>query len=219
MKKVIAIALALMMTVVLMTGCSLMEQAKLVGTWEAEVDLSEAISQEILGEVGDLGEYFTVADFKVTYIMELKSDSTYTTTLDEASVATAFDALMEDLMDGMVEFLEAEIENSGLDMTVEEMLTASGSSLDTLKEELKASLEEEDVVEELIEETSEEGRFKVADGKLYMSAGLEYNVDENVYDTYTLDGDKLTLVEHVGEDAEEDEISDLIYPMEFQKVG
>ena len=52
-----------------------------------------------------------------------------------------------------------------------------------------------------------------------MSDGLEYGVDENVYDTYTLDGDKLTLVEHVGEDAEEDEISDLIYPMEFQKVG
>lgn len=219
MKKAIAITLALVMAVVMMTGCSLMEQAKLVGTWEAETDLSEAISQEILSEVGDMSEYFTVTDFKVTYVMELRSDGTYTIMMDEASANAAFDALMEDLMDGMVEYLEAEIEKSGLDMTVEEMLAASGSSLEALKEELVSSIEEQDLVEDLIEESSEEGRFKAADGKLYMSAGLEYNVDENVYDTYVLDGDKLTLVEHVGDDAEEDEINDLIYPMEFQKVS
>lgn len=219
MKKTIAMALSLVMVLLIMAGCGILEQAKLVGTWNAEVDLSEAISQEILGEVGDLGEYFAVTDFKVNYIMVLNSDSTYTITLDEASVKAAFDALMEDLMDGMVEFLESEIENSGLNMTVEEMLAASGSSLEALEEEMISSIEEQGLVENLIEDSSAEGRFKAKDGKLYMSAGLEYNVDENVYDTYVLDGDKLTLVEYVGGDEEDTAVTKMVYPMVFTKVG
>lgn len=219
MKKLIAMALSLVMVLLMMAGCGILEQAKLVGTWKAEVDLSEAISQEILGEVGDMGEYFKIDSFKVNFVMTLNSDSTYSVTLEEASVEAAFDELLLVLKDGMIKMLKDQIAEMGLEMTVEEMLAASGMSIDSLMEELAQSLEDEDIVESLVEECSNEGNYKVNDGKLYMSDGLEYGVDENVYDTYVLDGDKLTLVEYVGGDEEDMAITKMVYPMVFTKVG
>lgn len=218
MKRTIALVLTVIMAVLMLAGCS-GEQAKLVGTWKAEANLAEGVEQAMLGELGEDAAYFSIENFTVNFVLVFNSDGTYSMTVEEDSVQTAFDALMTDMEAGMVKMLEDQIAQMGLEMSVEDMLAASGMTLESMMDDLRQSLEDEGIIEEMIEESTDEGRFKAKDGKLYMSAGLEYGVDENVYDTYTLDGDILTLVTHVGGEEKEQDLVQYVYPLVFNKVG
>lgn len=218
MKRTIAIILTVILAAVMLVGCS-NEQSKLLGTWKAEANLAEGIEQVMLEELGEQAEYFSIQDFTVNFVMTLNSDGTYSMTVEEDSVQTAFDALMEDMEAGMVKMLEEQISEMGIALSVEDMLAASGMTMESMMDQLKQGLENAGVMEQVIEESTEEGRFKAKDGKLYMSAGLEYQVDENVYDTYTLDGDTLTLVTHVGGEEEEQDLVKYVYPLVFNKIG
>lgn len=219
MKRMIAVLLALVM-VVSMVGCSSGDADKLVGTWEADVNLSSTIS-EMLDSLGqDSAEYFDFSDFSVTMVITFNDDGTYAMTLDEASTQAAFDGLMEDVEAGMVKMLEAQIAENGLDMTVDELLEASGMNLDDLMAEMKTSFADEDIISDMVDESTTEGNFEAKDGKLYLSDGKDFAVDEAIYDTYVLDGDTLTLQEHVGDDAAVSEaLEDTMYPITFEKVN
>lgn len=69
----------------------------------------------------------------------------------------------------------------------------------------------------LNEEFAAEGNYETKDGKLYLSDGKEYQVDPEIYEVYTIEGDKMTFVESVGGDADDDMAE--LYPLEFQRVG
>ena len=61
---------------------------------------------------------------------------------------------------------------------------------------------------------SAEGKFKAEDGKLYTSADKNTDIDEKIYETYTLKGDTLTLTS-----SSQEELNEIgVYPMVFTKV-
>lgn len=218
MKKLIAFTLVLVLTVSCLAGCSGSEKDKIIGTWKGTMDLSDAIAAALDAE--DMGDTFQIDDFKVEAVLVFAEDGTYSLKLDDASLAAAFDGLMDDMEDGMVKMLEEQITTLGMEMTVEELLAMSGLDLDALMQQMKESLDEQKVVENIAEEAAREGNFRVEDGKLYTSASLEHAVDPATYERYTLEGNTLTLLELVDDEASDEDAALLtaMYPLVFQKI-
>lgn len=217
MKKCLSIALCLglVLTMLFMfTGCN--EQKKFVGKWESEIDMTDFIN-EGMGLDDEMAEYVAIEDFEIVMQLIFNSDGTYKRTVDENSLEDTLEDAKEDLKDGMMDYFKAYLKESGLNMTVDELLEASEVDLDELVEEALGKK----VMDEMVDSMTDEGNFEVKDGKLFMSDGLDYEIDEEVYETYELNGDELKLIEAVGGDDEEDlkDLADELYPMVFERVN
>ena len=217
MKKCLSIALCLglVLTMLFMfTGCN--EQKKFVGKWESEIDMTDVIN-EGMGLDDEMAEYVAIEDFEIVMQLIFNSDGTYKRTVDENSLEDTLEDAKEDLKDGMMDYFKAYLKESGLNMTVDELLEASEVDLDELVEEALGKK----VMDEMVDSMTDEGNFEVKDGKLFMSDGLDYEIDEEVYETYELNGDELKLIESVGGDDEEDlkDLADELYPMVFERVN
>ena len=225
MKRIVALTLALVMIVALFAGCNaskapettaapeLTDQEKLVGTWKGEMDLTEAMKEE----VGDDLEGFEMGEFKVTVIFKFTQEGTYTMELEEESVEQA----MENMITGMEGYLKAMMEAQAqeLGMSLEDLLAASGMTMDDMMTLITAAMEEQDLVGELVKEAKTEGKYQAKDGKLFNTQSLDEEIDENVYDTYTLEGDVLTLTESFGMDDEDADMMTLVYPIILKKAA
>lgn len=216
MKKCLSIALCLglVFTMLFMfTGCN--EQKKFVGKWESEIDMTDFFN-EGMGLDDEMAEYVAIEDFEIVMQLIFNSDGTYKRTVDENSLEDTLEDAKEDLKDGMMDYFKAYLKESGLNMTVDELLEASEVDLDELVEEALGKK----VMDEMVDSMTDEGNFEVKDGKLFMSDGLDYEIDEEVYETYELNGDELKLIESVGGDDEDlKDFADELYPMVFERVN
>lgn len=217
MKKCLSIALCLglVLTMLFMfTGCN--EQKKFVGKWESEIDMTDFFN-EGMGLDDEMAEYVVIEDFEIVMQLIFNSDGTYKRTVDEDSLEDTLKDAKEDLKDGMMDYFEAYLEDTGLNMSVDELLKASEVDLDELVDEALG----EKVLDKMVDDMTDEGNFEVKDGKLFMSDDLDHEIDEDVYETYELNGDELKLIESVGGDDDEDlkDLADELYPMVFERVN
>lgn len=212
MKKRIAMLLCMVMVLsVALCACS-SEKDQLVGTWRGTMNLAEAVNMGMMEADPEVAEYLMVDTLNITFTLTFNKDDTYSMVVDADALDVAMQGMVDEMADGMIEYFEAVLEESGLEMSVEELLAASGLTVDALAEELYKEMDAEAMFTEL----NSEGNFKVADGKLYMSDGLDYAVDEAVYELYTVEGDTLTINKGEGS---EDVADDYVYPMVFKKVS
>lgn len=215
MKKIVGLIFALMLAIAL-TGCAT-DSEKLVGKWSGKIDVTDLVSDSV-AESG-YGDYFEFDDMYIVLNTTFNKDGTYSSEIDEASVQNVVDELISAVEDGMYDMLEAEISASGMDMSVEDLLAFTGLSMDDIIAELKAMLEEEDIVGQMLDGSNAEGKYDAKEGKLFLSAGLDYEIDENVYEVYELDGDTLTISESVGSDDESVlDMAEDLYPLIMTKV-
>jgi len=214
MKKVISLVLVAAMLCCVLAGCGNKEADALVGTWKADVDMTELMAEKM---GADMMEFVTLSDVIFTMVLQFNSDGTFSMTLDAASVEAALNNLLQSVKDGTVAMLEAQIAEMGLEMTVEEMLAASGTDLDTVLADMEAQMNIPALIEQTISEAASEGKYDAKDGKLFMSAGLEYLPDPACYEVYTLEGNVLTLMEYVGTDS--NSAFDGLYPLVFNKAA
>lgn len=213
LSMLMCVALILSMLLAL-TGCSGGDKDKLVGKWKCEADMGAIINEAMAAEDESIAEYLAVDEFKMVVYMEFHEDNTFAMYADTDSLNIAIEKMKEDLADGMGRYMEdMMMEQTGLEMSIDDILAATGMTMDDLMSQIAA----EDMAEDVASEVAAEGKFKAADGKLHTSAGLEYEVDPSMYETYTLEGDTLTLLEYVGGD--ENEMGVNVYPMVFVKVG
>lgn len=213
MKKRIAMILCLVMALSLvLCGCG-SEKDALVGTWTGTMDMAELVNAGMVEGLGadaaELAEYMEVETLEITVTMTFNDDDTYSLVVDEASIDAAMHGMVEDVTNGLIQYFEDMLAAEGLDMTVDELLAYSGMSIDTLAEEMYNSIATEDMFDGL----NSEGNFKVSDGKLFLSDGLDYAVDEAIYEMYTIEGNTLTIDKGTATD----EYEDYIYPMVFTK--
>ena len=97
-------------------------------------------------------------------------------------------------------------------MTLEE---AVQESMDMSMEEVVDMVISEMTLENLTGgEAVSEGKYKTSRGKLYMSAGLEYNVDPNCYELYKIEDGVMTISEGEGEVEEY-----FSYPYTMEKIA
>lgn len=218
MKKVMSLILVAAMLVVMLvgfTGCGSNEAEKFVGTWSTDVDLADMINEELATDP-TIAEYIVLDSFMITMQMTFNEDGTYFATFDEASIQTALDEMMVVIEDGVTRMMEDEIAAAGLDMSVEDLLAMSDMTLEDLMAEMTAALDGEAMIAEMMEESLMEGNYEATSDKLFLSDGLDYDVDEEVYELYEMDGSTLTLLENVGGD--EDDLFGL-YPLTFTKAA
>lgn len=212
MKKRILSVILILAILLSFTACGSGDKEKLVGTWKCEMDLAEQINTE-MGLDEESAEYLNFDSFTIVLYMQINEDDTYSLYADTDALEQTMEAAMASFAEGMTKYLEDMVlAETGIAMSADDILAASNTTMD----EMLAEAFPEGMVEELAEGMKQEGKFKAKDGKFYTSAGLEYEVDPAVYETYTLEGTTLTLLEYVGEDAGD---TMNVYPMVFNKVS
>ena len=240
MKKAAALLLVLAMAFSL-CACG---KSELVGTWQGRVDMTELALSEVDEVMSELGAAFgddlelpSVMDYVQTldirYTMVFNEDGTYSSQVTQEDI----DAMAETLKAGFGDYLR-QLYLVLLRETMYQMgLTQEINSVEDLENFLGLTMDEaiyealgmdmEEYIDVLVDESfsasispedlSSSGNFKNKDGKLYLSDGLEYQVDPAYYDLYELEGDTLTL--NFGTAPEGDEESELFYPLVLHKVA
>ena len=198
-----------------LTGCS--EKQKLVGNWKADVNFAQNFEKSLgdSEEAQEMLKFINFNDFAtLSFLLTFSKDGTYSMQFDESSVDTFVSRFRETLGSALTSYLEDKLAAEGLDMSAEEVFAMMG----TTKEALLDEYFNEDSVEQLIDDCGElkEGNYDAKDGKLYLSDSLDAAIDENVYDIYQLDGDRLTLLESFGSD-DPDGFAESLYPITFVK--
>lgn len=218
MKKNIIKLVSVIMVVAmlfLLGGCGASAKDKLLGTWETTVDMTEMMNEQMALEE-EMADYFEFSSFSIKASITFNEDDTYSISVDKASVESALETMKSDMETGLTKYFEAMLDEAGMtDLSVDDLLGSMNTSMEAMLDELFNEAMEQ---EELFSELEQEGKFKAAEGKLYLSDSLEYEVDEKEYENYTLEGDTLTLVSCVSEE-EPDEFTQSLYPQVFKKVS
>lgn len=206
MKKVISLVLALVLCLSL-CACGGSDKDKLIGKWSASVNVADMVNESISSAGEGIEEYVSIDKLEVKFDLEFKKDDTCAMSVDAAHLEAQMDDLLDTVLEGTLKYMEDMFADQGFDMSIDEMLELSGVSKDDLRQELANSIDFSD----MFEEVNFEGNFKASKGKLYMSTSLDEEVDESVYETYKLDGDKLTIDTGNGQAAD-------FFPMTFERV-
>lgn len=221
LSKALALILCLAMLFV-MCACGENDTEKFVGTWEAEVDMTDTALASLEDELGDLMVYFDFGKIISVITFTFDADGTYEMTmkLTDESVEGYNSALKDGLKAMMSDQLAAEMEAYG--MTQEEYEAAYIEAYGvTVDEDIDAYIEQaiqEIDIQQILADSSMEGNWKVQDGKLFMTEDVDDDFDEASYDVYeALTDTGFTIVSEFNE-GEEDTENDL-YPINFTKVG
>jgi len=196
MKRILSLALALLLLFAF-SGCT-KETDALIGTWEGELDDAAYLNQLIRTSYGEaMAQYWTIDSFPLPIVMTFREDGTYTQTVDQNKFAQSIELLRQTLRKGLVEFIQDLIDASGEETTVDAVLESQGITVDSFLDEALS----EEVINTIIADYTFEGKFDAKEGKLFTSAGPEFNIDESIYETYEVTEDTLTLQSIVsGED-------------------
>lgn len=196
-------------------GCVDQEKDALRGKWRCEIDLTELINQEFAADP-ETAEYLKVDAFCLTVEMEFKEDDTFAMRLDEASAETAVSDLLTSVSAGMETYLEdLYYDQTGVTMEIDDLLAAMGMTMEDLLEQMFPEETLEELKIQMFGGFNKTGKFAAEEGKLFTSAGLEYEIDPEIYETYTCEGNVLTVLSYVGPDAPDMQV----YPLVFQKVA
>lgn len=215
MKKRIALLLSFVLVLSLaLCACGGGEKKEsLVGTWNATIDIAEVYNAEIAAS-GDeaMAEYLSVDSFAIPLVMIFNEDGTYSLTVDKEGMDATMNGLIEDMKVGLEKYFNDYFSSMGLEIDVDEALAASGMSLDALVEEMKGEIMTEDMYADM----ESAGQYKAEDGKLYLTEDVEVEPVGGVYNTYTIDGDTLTI--EAGTEELEDEMAELMFPLVLKRA-
>lgn len=211
MKKFAAILLCLVM-VFSLTACS-SEKDALVGSWEGSFDMTGIMNDAMTAGDPEMAQFVAISDFTLNYTITFGEDDTYSMSADRTVLEATFARAMEEVKTGLYTYVEYLLEQEGVEMSVEEFLTASNMSID----EMMAEAFSEEYINEMVDSIAMKGTFDAKDGKLFLSESYDTVPDPEYYEYYTLEGDTLTIDQ--GSAQETGEFESLIYPMVLTKVG
>ena len=220
MKKAISIflcAVLLFSMCMSLTGCN-SDAKSIIGQWTAEINYAAAVNAGIHTSEGmkDIDDYFNFDEFYLTTTFTFFEDGTYTVELDSVSVFNAVQGIRGQLSSGMRKYLADEIKKAGLDISVDSYLGLLGLNWITLGEKIVSDYALGKIADELSKSTT--GYYRVKDGKIYMTADTGTELTEENYDTYTLEGDTLTLLEcHCQQEEGFENVTKDIYPIVLKR--
>lgn len=214
MKKILALALSVVMlaSMLLLTGCG--GAKTVVGKWEGEMDMTDALTETLLAEDESMAEYFEFEGFKVDVVFDIKDDGTYTFEMTEESMEKAIASLMETMKKGMPAYIEDMVTAMG--MTLDDFIAAAG--VESIDELIETMLTEDSLDEAFADmESSFEAKYKVEDNKFYSSDDADSDISEDEYMSFELDGNTLTFTELVGAEEDESTVALFVLPLKLTR--
>lgn len=201
-KKRISLLIAVFMITSILISCA-KEPDEIVGVWETKIQHTDLTS----GSTHDDREYMKYVDFSNVYkrqVFEFDEKGFYKKTV---YVDEYIEDYKEAVFAGIKLYYAEVIAKNNLDVTVEEALEADNISKD--------SIIDSESVKKLKKEAETEGKYRVMDGNLYLSAAKEYEVDQSIYITYSINQDQLVFKKQVGGDVLD---AAKFFPLTFEKV-
>lgn len=210
-----------------LAGCGAGDEAKFVGSWSTTIEMLPALEAGMKEgaaedpESADMLKYFEFSSFEITYKYTFTEDGTFKGEVDTDALAIQIENLEKEARAGFEKMIQEQIDANNLDMTVEEFAKEADIDIDAAASDMFTA----EMVEDLVSGMNTEGNFEAREGKLYCSAGLEYGIDEAVYNTYEITDTELIILDYIGP---EDELSALeeyeeygieMYPMTFTRVN
>ena len=180
-----------------------------LGTWRMECDFSEAITAEMGPEFDDFD-----APFIVNIMFGFYEDGTFKMYVDEESFRESFNDWLDELLAYATNIMYDMFEDMGLskkdaDELVQELY---GMTMEEyLKESMMSELDVEKMIEETLENAETNGIFSVEEDRLYIG---EEEINENQYDLFHFEEDKLIIEQVDGAEGEEF-LPGISYPFEL----
>lgn len=218
MKRIISVFLLLCILLLTFSGCN-SDAKNIIGSWTADINYAAAVNAGIYSADGmeEMGDYFKFDEFYLTTTFTFLEDGTYKVELDALSVFNAVKGIRGHMEAGMREYIQDEIRKAGLNISASSYLGMLGLNWITLGEMLFSDYTMGKISEELSKGSA--GHYKVENGKLYMTEDLETELGEENYDTYSLDGDTLTLLEcHCQQEEILENVTKELYPVVLKRV-
>ncbi|MGN0982044.1 MAG: hypothetical protein ACI4O0_04035 [Candidatus Limivicinus sp.] len=219
MKKLLALLLVLALGLSLAACGS--AKSDIIGTWQGRVDMTEYIVskldrayEEAFASGDDGMELVSIRDylgnFDPVYTYVFNEDGSYALTVDEASLhdqieefKTGLEAYSRYIFAELLSMTLVELGMAEQVNGMEELEAIMGVSLDEAISEI-VGMELRDFIGQIVDEElgtaqkmagkiNVEGKYKAKDGKLWLSSGLEYDVNPELYDLYSVSGSTLTI--------------------------
>lgn len=216
-KAISAVVICICLIASVFAGCS---KISLEGKWKSTIDLTEDFSEG--GDMTDdpeLGQYYDKLNIplSIDVIYTFDSNNSYTCAVDEEKFKADFDEAVEKMIDYMVEGMYKYAEAQGMsrdefDAFYEE---DNGSSV---REDIRAESEADiaSIYDEMIEELTETQlqHLGIKDDRFYHT---DDNGNELGYQTFTLEGDTLTIT---GEyDMQDKPVDEEDYPIVLTRMA
>lgn len=181
----------------------------ILGTWRMECDFSEAIT----AEMGSEFENFD-APFIVNIMFEFYEDGTFKMYVEEESFRENFNDWLDELLIYAADIVYDMFGEMGLSKKDADdmVLELYGMTMEEyLKESMMSEMDVEELIEEVLEGAETNGIFRVEEDRLYMA---EEEIDENQYDLFHFEEDKL-IIEQVDGAEERELLPGITYPFEL----
>ncbi len=193
MKKVKALGAVLVcicLIASMFAGCS---KISFEGKWISTLDLSDTLNAELDMSKDTDGKYF--GEFKESISLDMiytfDSDNAYVVSVDEEKFKTDFNAYMEKYIDYMVEGTYKYAEDQGMNREQFDELYKQQEGT-TVREGMLKEVDADAMVKEIVSGfvTNEKQPLLIEDGKFYET---DDQGNKKSYETFTLEGDTLTI--------------------------
>ena len=148
----------------------------------------------------------------MSVVMTFTEEGETTLAIDKDSVNDLMDSLLEQMKGGMNTMLQDLLDSYQIDMTVDEYLQASGTTLDELLEDSMDTAMSDDLFEEL----EQEGYYSIEDGLLFIADEKDEKMADDEANPYTIEDGVLTI--EVSEEDEDAEYASFMFPMVLTRV-
>lgn len=200
MKRITAALLCLLLAAALLAGCTPSEQKMLEGEWTGKANLSEAYATLLAKADPTLTGHIDIEDFKVELTLQFDEDGNYQWTADQKDVEAGVEKMMDAIGKGLAAYLEMQT-----GMSIDQLLTASGKTMDSLLAEyFDPNMTQ--VVKDTLESS---GTYEIDDGELTLADKDGFVIFEGDCE---VSKNEMELKNGVGSDL----ISNLL-PMTFEK--
>lgn len=211
MKKRILLVLCILVLAAALTGCGSREKNALIGRWEGQADVT-ALCKEALAEKlpEEMGQYVNLSPVTVTMYLEFREDDTYDLKIDGEKLFETLTLAQQEVHAGLDAYFGAAVTELGLDPTDDAVATLAEEE----RPEPMTEVELRNLAEELCRAGDVGGNFLAEEGRLYLTDGLALDLEEALFDDYSLVEDTLTLEAENPQTA----LPEGLYPMTFQRM-